>query len=136
MKVQHIHLYSMSTTFRKFGLFALLAISIGFTQSCKNKEPSAVKIFVKSYSNQPLPGVKVIIIGDVTSNPETLTYVDTLVTNESGFATFNVAPHYEKGDKDYEVAYFDVIAKSLAQSGTGYVRSRIHTTAVETVYIK
>lgn len=126
----------MSTTFRKFGLFIVLAISIGFIQSCKNKEPSAVKIFVKSYSNQPLPGVKVVIIGDITSNPETIDYVDTLVTNDSGFALFDLTSHYDKGDKDYEVAYFDIIAKTIAQNGTGYIRSRVHTTAVETVYIQ
>lgn len=126
----------MSTTFRKFGLFIVLAISIGFIQSCKNKEPSAVKIFVKSYSNQPLPGVKVVIIGDITSNPETIDYVDTLVTNDSGFALFDLTSHYDKGDKDYEVAYFDIIAKTIAQNGTGYIRTRVHTTAVETVYIQ
>lgn len=126
----------MSTTFRKFGLFIVLAISIGFIQSCKNKEPSAVKIFVKSYSNQPLPGVKVVIIGDITSNPETIDYVDTLVTNDSGFALFDLTSHYDQGDKDYEVAYFDIIAKTIAQNGTGYIRSRVHTTAVETVYIQ
>ncbi|MBL1278981.1 MAG: hypothetical protein COA33_001820 [Fluviicola sp.] len=126
----------MITTYRKFGLVLLIALSVGFMQSCKNKEPSAIKIFVKSYANQALPGVKVVIIGDVTSNPETISYVDTVITNESGFALFDVAPHYEKGDKDYEVAYFDVIAASTVQSGTGYVRSRIHTTAVETVYIQ
>lgn len=127
---------NMITTYRKFGLVLLIALSVGFMQSCKNKEPSAIKIFVKSYANQALPGVKVVIIGDVTSNPETISYVDTVITNESGFALFDVAPHYEKGDKDYEVAYFDVIAASTVQSGTGYVRSRIHTTAVETVYIQ
>lgn len=126
----------MSTTFRKFGLFIILAISIGFIQSCKNKEPSAVKIFVKSYSNQPLPGVKVVIIGDITSNPETIDYVDTLVTNDSGFALFDLTSHYDKGNEDYEVAYFDIIAKTIAQNGTGYIRSRVHTTAVETVYIQ
>ena len=118
----------MGTTYRKFGFFLLIVMSIGFMQSCKNKEPSAV--------NQALPGVKVVIIGDVTSNPETIAYVDTVITNESGFALFDVAPHFDKGDKDYEVAYFDIIAASSLQNGTGYIRSRIHTTAVETVYIQ
>tara|TARA_R110002072_G_C7977210_1_gene535686 strand:+ start:20962 stop:21342 length:381 start_codon:yes stop_codon:yes gene_type:complete len=126
----------MGTTYRKFGFFLLIVMSIGFMQSCKNKEPSAVKVFVKSYANQALPGVKVVIIGDVTSNPETIAYVDTVITNESGFALFDVAPHFDKGDKDYEVAYFDIIAASSLQNGTGYIRSRIHTTAVETVYIQ
>ena len=82
----------MNKTIRKFGLFFLLTLAIGFTQSCKNKEPSIIKVFVRNSSNQLVTGAKVVIIGDVTSNPETFPYVDTLVSNESGFAEFNLSP--------------------------------------------
>ncbi len=126
----------MNTTIRKFGLLFLLTLAIGFTQSCKNKEPSVVKVFVRNQSNQLVSGAKVIIVGDVTSNPATIAYVDTVITNQSGFAYFNVEPHYDLGDKDYEVAYFDIIVQTTAFSGAGNIRSRIHTTAVETVYIQ
>ena len=125
----------MNTTTKIFTLLALTVLSLGFLQSCKNKEPSIVKVYVRTESNAVAPGVKVILIGDQNSNPKTNPFVDTLVTNESGFAEFNIADHYSEGDKDYEVAYFDIIAKTPTKIGTGYVRSRVHTTAVETVFI-
>lgn len=120
---------------KKLGLILLVGLSIGFLNSCKNKDPSVVKIFVRSASNELVEGAKVIIIGDVNSNPATLSYVDTVVTNASGFAYFNVQPHYDMGGKDYTVAYFDIVAKKDTKTTSGYVRSRVHTTAVETVYL-
>jgi hypothetical protein len=125
----------MKTTIKKLGLLALVVLSVGFVESCKNKEPSVIKIFVRSASNELVAGAKVIIIGDVNSNPATVAYVDTVITNASGFSYFNVAPHYEGQPKDYTVGYFDVIAKTETKIGYGTVRSRIHTTAVETVYL-
>jgi hypothetical protein len=125
----------MKTTFRKLGILSAVVLSIGFAQSCKNKDPSVVKVYVRSASNQLVEGAKVIIIGDVNSNPVTNSYVDTVITNGSGFALFNVAPYYEDADEDQTVAYFDVIAKTNTKTTEGYVRSRVNTTAVETVYL-
>ena len=125
----------MNTTFRKLGLLFFVCLSFGFIQSCKNKDPSVIKIFVRSASNELISGAKVIIIGDVNSNPETLSYVDTVITNGSGFAYFNMEEHFDQGDKEYEVGYFDVIAKQGLKQADGYIRSRIHTTAVETIYM-
>ncbi len=76
-----------------------------------------------------------ILIGDVNSNPVTNSYVDTVVTNGSGFALFNVEPYYDAATKDQTVAYFDIIAKTNTKEKDGYVRSRVNTTAVETVYL-
>ena len=126
----------MNTTTKLFALLSLLALSIGFLQSCKNKDPSVAKIYVRSSSNALLSGVKVILIGDQSSDPETNAFVDTVITNESGFATFSLNEHFEEGDKDYEVAYFNIIAKTTSVEGTGYVRARAHTTAVETVVVQ
>lgn len=127
----------MNTTTKIFALLSLTVISLGFLQSCKNKEPSIIKIFVKTDVNNTLtPGVKVILIGDQGSDPKTNAFVDTLVTNESGFAEFNMQDHFDEGDKDYEVGYFRVIAKTPTLYGEGYVRARVHTTAVETVFIQ
>ena len=111
-------------------------MSLGFLNSCKNKEPSVAKIYVRSSSNALVEGAKVIIIGDKGSNPETFEYVDTVITNNAGYASFFLDPHYDLGGEDYEVAYFDIIVKTNALDvGTGYVRTRIHTTAVETVFL-
>jgi hypothetical protein len=116
-------------------LLLFVCLSVGFIQSCKNKEPSGVKIFVRSASNELVEGAKVIIIGDINSNPETLEYVDTLVTNESGFASFNLKAYFDIAGDDNVIAYFDIIAKTDTKQTNGYIRSRSHTTAVETVYL-
>lgn len=125
----------METTIKRIGFIFAIVLSIGFLQSCKNKEPSVVKVYVRSASNQLVEGAKVIIIGDVNSNPVTNSYVDTVVTNGSGFALFNVEPYYDAATKDQTVAYFDIIAKTNTKVKEGYIRSRVHTTAVETVYL-
>ena len=125
----------MKTLKKKFGLFMILALLVSLAPSCKNDDPSIVKIFVRSNSNELLPGVKVVIVGDVNSNPATISYVDTVITNNSGFAEFNLEDHYAMGDKEYTVAYFDVFAQFAGVTATGEIRSRIHTTAVETIYM-
>lgn len=126
----------MNTTTKIFTLLALTVLSLGFLQSCKNKEPSIVKVYVRTASNAIASGVKVILIGDQNSNPATNAFVDTLVTNNSGFVEFNMEDHFSEGDKDYEVGYFRIIAKTPSAYGEGYIRARVHTTAVETVFIQ
>ncbi len=125
----------MMKTKKILGITALVALSLGFLYSCKNKEPSVVKIFVRSASNELVNGAKVVIIGDPSSNPPTLNYVDTVLTNDSGFAYFNVQPYYDAAGEESDVAYFDIVAKTSTKETFGTIRSRVHTTAVETVYL-
>ena len=120
---------------RKIGLLAFVCLSIGFIQSCKNKEPSAIKVFVRSASNELVVGAKVVIVGDVNSNPPTTAYVDTVLTNGSGFAVFEMKAYYDLVGKTNSVGYFDIIAKKGTKVTDGRIRSRAHTTAVETVYL-
>ena len=124
----------MKTKIKSTGLFAMMFVSILFFQSCE-KDPSIMKIFVRSASNELVEGAKVIIIGDVNSNPETLPYVDTVVTNGSGFATFNLDAYYDNAGKEHTVSYYDIISIMEPKVATGYIRSRVNTTAVETVYL-
>ncbi len=120
----------------KFSALLLLTIlSIGVLQSCKNKNPSVVKIFVRSASNELVEGAKVVIIGDPNSNPPTMEYVDTVVTNGSGFAYFNMEDYYAAAGKDEEIGYFDVVVKTATKQALGRIRSRVHTTAVETIFL-
>lgn len=109
---------------------ALLVIS-----ACKNKDPSVLKVFVRSNNNELMQNAKVIIIADVNSNPPTPAYVDTINTNSSGFAYFNMDPFFEMLDKGETTGYFDIIAKKDNSQGTGTVRCRAHITAVETVFL-
>lgn len=120
---------------RKIGLLVFVCLSVGFIQSCKNKEPSAIKIFVRSSSNELVEGARVVIIGDVNSNPPTNTYVDSLLTNASGFAVFEMKAYYDAAGENNTVGYFDVVAKFGTKTVNGSIRSRAHTTAVETVYL-
>ena len=130
----------MNKTTKYLGLL-LLAVFLGSGLSSCEKDPSVAKIFVRSSSNELVEGAKVIVIGDVNSNPATYAWVDTVVTNNSGFAEFNLDAHFEEAaaspgfSEDYTVAYFDIIVKSGSLTGTGDIRTRIYTTAVETIYL-
>ncbi len=118
-------------------LFLSAILTVVMLASCKNKDPSTAKIFVRTPSNQLAADTRVIIIGDVDSNPETLPYVDTLFTNASGFAAFDLADYYDAaGEKENPVAYFDIIAKRGDDIGYGRIRCRVHITSVETVYFE
>lgn len=114
------------------GLLSLLFVAT-MLGSCKNTDPSVIKIYVRSASNDLVSGAKVVLIGDLNSTPATNEFTDTIVTNSSGFAYFNMESHFEDGGKDYEVGYFDIIATSTTLTTTGRIRAREHTTAVETV---
>lgn len=120
----------------KLTLLSLVILSLGVLHSCKNKNPSVIKIFVRSASNELVPGAKVVIIADPDVNPTSTLYVDTVVTNESGFAYFNVQPYYDEvGAEENPVAYFDLVVKTDTKTALGRIRSRVHTTAVETVFL-
>lgn len=120
---------------RKIGLLLFVCLSVGFIQSCKNKEPSVIKVFVRSASNELVEGAQVVIIGDVNSNPPTNTYVDSTLTNSSGFAVFDMKAYYDAAGENNTVGYFDIVAKHGTKVINGDIRSRAHTTAVETVYL-
>lgn len=109
--------------------------SVYVLSSCKNSDPSILKIFVRSANNELLEGVQVVIIGDLSSNPPTNAYVDTLFTNASGYAEFNMETYFSASGTGNSAAYFDVIAKNDAKSGTAYVRCRRNLTTVETIFL-
>jgi hypothetical protein len=102
---------------------------------CKNKELSVLKIYIRSKNNELLADTKVVIIGDVNSNPPTKEYVDTASTNASGFATFDMQPYFDLvGGKENPTGYFDIVFKKDSKTGSGRIRSRVHITTVETLY--
>lgn len=115
-------------------VFSLIGVLI-LGYSCKNTEPSVIKIFVRSASNELVTGAKVVIIGDIQSDPPTNAYVDTVVTNNSGYALFNMDEYYNAAEEGQDVGYFDIVVKTSTKTAQGYVRSRVHTTAVETVFL-
>ncbi|MFN5910262.1 MAG: hypothetical protein ACK45H_02910 [Bacteroidota bacterium] len=119
--------------FAKTWLFMTVAVLMVLVSSCKNDDPSTLKIFVRSANNELQSGAKVVVIGDVNSNPPTNAYVDTLVTNESGFVAFNMQEFFDSSDET--TGYFDLVIKKDDKTAFGYVRCREHITTVETIFL-
>ncbi len=111
-----------------------MALSIGFLQSCKNKDPSFAKVYVRSANDQLVEGAKVIIIGDLENATTTSYYVDTLLTNSSGFAQFPMDDYFSQAGEENPVGVFDIIVKKGIEYGeaAGF-RVRVHNTSVKTV---
>ena len=63
-------------------------------------------------------------------------YVDTILTNSSGFASFAMEAFFDQLAKGETVGYFDVLVKKDPLQGTGYIRARAHITNVLTVVIQ
>lgn len=111
----------------------VLTLPFVVSTGCKNDDPSVLKIYVRSASNQLIQGAKVVIIGDLNSNPPTLEHVDTLVTNASGFVTFDMDKYFEKTEET--TGYFDLVVKKDTKTADGRVRCREHITTVETIFL-
>ncbi len=91
-------------------------------------------MYVRSVNDQLVEGAKVIIIGDVENATTTVAYVDTLLTNSSGFAQFPMEDYFTAAGEDNPVGVFDVIVKKGQEYGeaAGF-RVRVHNTSVKTV---
>lgn len=113
----------------------LFLLVICLASACKNDDPSVLKIFVRSASNDLIDGAQVVIVGDVNSNPPSLAYVDTLPTNASGFASFNMDDYFTQVGGKTATGYFNVIVKKDGKEGSAYVRCRSHITTVETIFL-
>jgi len=122
----------MKKTFKFIALLLVFAVVTVTMQSCK-RDPSIMKIFVRSDSNQLLNNAKVVIVGDINSTPATKAYVDTLFTNSTGFATFDMTDYFGEKPKKGEVGYFDIIVKKDTKVGYGRIRCRANITNVETI---
>lgn len=117
----------------KITLLAFVGMMMLTLFSCK-KDPSVLKVYVRSASNQLLTGARVIIAGDIYSNPPTREYVDTVLTNSTGYAVFDMDKYFGDKPKKAEVGYFDIIVKYDNKSTTmNDARVRCRITNVETV---
>jgi hypothetical protein len=125
---------TMNKLFKHGFIFSILVLALCVVSSCKNDDPSIIKVFVRSATNELLNGAQVVIIGDVNSNPPTNAYVDTAITNSSGFATIDLVNYFSGTSKD-AAAYFDVLVTKDGKDGAAYVRCKAHITSVETVFL-
>ena len=124
----------MKTIKTTLTLLTLLS-ALFLTQSCKNKNPSVAKVFVRSASNELVANSRVVIIADVTKNESKIEYVDTLITNTSGYAEFNLEDYFNQAGKQIDVGQFFILGRKDGMEGSGTIRARVHTTAVETIYV-
>jgi hypothetical protein len=122
----------------KYLSIALLSVFLAsmVLVSCKNKDPSVLKVFVRDENDELLPDAKVIIIGDTKSNPPTIDYVDTMFTDAQGVAEFNMDEFYETSGKDVTTGYFDLLVKTTLKQAKGRTRVKQHIVTVETVSIE
>ncbi len=120
---------------KKLAVICLLLSAVVVIGSCKSKDPAILKVFVRSSSNQLMSGAKVVVIGDQQSNPPTGAFVDTSYTNSSGFTTVDMDQYFNTSGPDNTTGYFDIVVKHNNKTATGYTRCRMHTTAVETIYL-
>jgi hypothetical protein len=120
---------------KKVIVLLIAFISLVIIGSCKSKDPAILKVFVRSSSNQLMSGAKVVVIGDQQSNPPTGAFVDTTYTNSSGFTSVDMDQYFNTSGPDNTTGYFDIVVKHNNKTATGYTRCRIHTTAVETIYL-
>jgi len=125
----------MNRTLRKWSL-AALAVTIIVMSGCRKKDPSILKVFVRSPNNELVTNAKVVIIADVQSDPPTPAYIDTVLTNTSGFALFEMDEFFDNLGKKETTGYFDILAKKDMLQGSESIRCRAHITSVKTVYLQ
>lgn len=126
----------MKLLLRRILVILLALVALAPLQGCKSKDPSVIKVFVRNTSgNEFVAFARVTITADVESNDSKIPYGDTLVTNTSGYAEFNVDRYFEETGKKITVGYFDVIVKSSGKQNTDRVRARKTLTNVTTIYL-
>ena len=114
----------------------MFIVILSFSNSCTKKEPSVIKIYVRSLNNSLVPYSDVVIISDLQSGTNIPPYVDTLKTNSSGYATFEIDSFFDLMGSNQSPCDFDVIAKKDTLEGIGKLVSvSKNTTYVETVYL-
>lgn len=120
----------------KFYQFFLSLIIVGLIFACKSKDPSVLKIYVRSNNFILTPDATVRIVGDISEGtPE---YFKEKKTDGSGVVLFNLDDLFDTYDKKEKnsVAHFTVYAKDTsAFYTTKKVRAKIHLTSVETIIL-
>ena len=103
--------------FRNAILSIVLVFSLVLVSSCADKDPSVLKIYVRSSANILTPNVNVTIVADVgKGTPE---YLAEERSDESGAAIFVLDELFDEyGKKDDKIAYFTVYAADTAEFPT------------------
>ena len=121
----------------KIYLLAFLSIlTVTAFVGCRKKQETIAKIHVRDAANMAVPGARVVLYGQSTTNqPSSVVLFDTTLTNSAGEATFNFDDVYQLGQAGVAVLNIDV-DKSGVGSGQGIIKVEEETTSEETVFIQ
>jgi hypothetical protein len=124
-------------------LFIVVALFVAQTfTSCRKKKETIANIYVLDEFSNPVKDATVVLFGTSTglpfgSNdgmPGLNTVQDTVLTNGSGLAVFNLSKLYQAGQAG--VAILDIKAFKLSKYGDGLIKIEPETTSEETVIIQ
>ena len=125
----------------KKALFILVAIVVAQTfTSCRKKKDTIAHIYVRDESGTPVDDATVILYGTSTGNPVGGdgpgfgNFKDTVQTNNSGLAVFNLSKLYQSGQAG--VAILDIKAYKLNRLGTGLIKIEPETISEQSVIIQ
>lgn len=123
-------------TRRYFSLIGLFVVISIFLPSCKNKEPSILKVYVRSAKNILLPNATVRIVGDI--DKDTPEYYNEKRSNEQGVAIFKLEDLFNQyGEDEAKVAYFTVYARDTSiYYTTMTARAKAHMTYTKTITLE
>ena len=108
--------------------------------SCRKKGDTMANVYVRDESNTAVSGASVILYGTSTGNPVGTTTPgivsinDTIYTNSSGLASFNLNDVYQLGQAG--VAILNVTAKKANKIGTGIIKIEAEKTNESTIFIQ
>lgn len=118
----------------KFTIFSLIVgMIVLFMSGCVDRDPSVLKIFVRSSANILTPDAQVRIVGKI--DMDTPEFQAEVRTNESGVATFELDELFDQYAKsDAKVAHFTVYAKDTSEFfSITEARAKQHLTSTETI---
>lgn len=119
----------------KILIYSLLAIFLLSIAGCKPKDPSVLKIYVRNYNNILEKEAEVLIVLKSDVLPE---YYTSSITNEFGYATFNLDEFFSQfSSKEEKVADFKAYATSKdGKTGDVMTRPRAHITSSNTINLE
>lgn len=108
--------------------------------SCRKKNETIAHIYVRDESETPVNDATVILYGTSTGDPVGGdgpgfgNFKDTVQTNNSGLAVFNLSKLYQSGQAG--VAILDIKAYRLNRLGTGLIKIEPETISEQSVFIQ
>lgn len=108
--------------------------------SCRKKGDTMANVYVRDENNTAVENATVILYGTSTGNPVGQTTPgivninDTIYSNSSGLASFNLNDVYQLGQAG--VAILDVKAKKANKIGTGIIKIEAEKTNETTIFIQ